>query len=110
MLYKYLSQELDSFKLIYNKYREPSKLIFARVFVLEGKSLIRMDFLKEQVVAADLVDDLIHRYDAPRDLSDDLEPHGYCPPGTGSSEPWEQQVRISFYYSSFFDIRRLRLQ
>lgn len=44
-------------------------------------------------MAADLLDDLIHRYDAPRDLSDDLEPHGFCPSGSGSSEPWEQQVR-----------------
>ena len=59
---------------------------------LESKKLDSS--LKEQIVAADLLDDLIHRYDAPRDLSDDLEPHGYCPSGPGSSEPWEQQVRF----------------
>ena len=55
---------------------------------------------KEQIVAADLLDDLIHRYDAPRDLSDDLEPHGYCPSGPGSSEPWEQQVRFSSSFTT----------
>jgi hypothetical protein len=56
----------------------------------------------EPLVAADLVDDILHRYDAPRDLSDDFEPHGYCPPANGSIDVLEQQVSYSsFRFFSF---------
>jgi hypothetical protein len=57
-----------------------------------------MSLSREPLVAADLVDDLIHRYDAPRDLSDDFEPHGYCPPANGLIDVLEQQVSVPFFF------------
>jgi hypothetical protein len=59
---------------------------------------------REPLVAGDLVDDLIHRYDAPRDLSDDFEPHGYCPPANGLIDVLEQQVSYPSF-SSFLKIK-----